>query len=297
LPRLVFPTSAPLFWPGRFNSLRNARQTFNQTPCSSPSRNRHRQVLDPRAATAALPGRFREQGRDFLPLRFGQQRTGSRHRPSLGAADSAYLRFRQSQPSSSKRLVLGYATASSVIDGTEMPNCPQWVTAYAPDNNRWMDVCDRTLLKNREKSMRDLLTNIARQDGENKSLGSGMELGWIQELKRPVDIYFAEWTRTGVPSDPQTDQIGYFLFIDGGFRWDFLMQFIEQRTGPSLMSPPRRIRTVEPIYPHEAEAKGIQMRSPYASAFGIDASHFPCAFKINSTSSRAAPAPPFARVT
>ncbi len=72
-------------------------------------------VVDPRAATTAILARFREQGRDFLPLRFGQQRTRPRHRPSLGAADSPYRSFRKTQPSFFQTLVLGYATASSQL--------------------------------------------------------------------------------------------------------------------------------------------------------------------------------------
>src|SRR5712692_7545231 len=72
-------------------------------------------VVDPRAATTAILARFREQGRDFLPLRFGQQRTRPRHRPSLGAADSPYRSFRKTQPSFFQTLVLGYATASTNV--------------------------------------------------------------------------------------------------------------------------------------------------------------------------------------
>src|SRR6516162_8981 len=106
-----------------FNSLKNVRQIFNQTPRSSQSRSRrqhvegcgnisgrscppqnpknpfqHTTILDPRTTTFALFGRLGEQGRDFLSLRIGQQRTGSRHRPSFGAADSAYPSFHQTQP-------------------------------------------------------------------------------------------------------------------------------------------------------------------------------------------------------
>ena len=69
----------------------------------------HPAVLDPRPATAPVLGWFREQGHDLLPLRFGQQSTGSRHRPSLGAADSVYPSFRKAQPFCSQTLVLGYA--------------------------------------------------------------------------------------------------------------------------------------------------------------------------------------------
>jgi hypothetical protein len=96
-----------------FNSLRNVRQMFNQTPRSGES-------------TESLPthGGFRstgdrpcvawglgEQGRNFLPLRLGQQRTRSGHRPSLGAAHSAYLSSQKTHLLSFQAPVLGYATA------------------------------------------------------------------------------------------------------------------------------------------------------------------------------------------
>jgi hypothetical protein len=78
--RQVLPTGA---------ALENPQNPFQHTP-----------VLDPRTATLAVLGRFGEQGRDFLPLRFGQQRTGSRHRPSFGAADLAYASSAKAQPPS-----------------------------------------------------------------------------------------------------------------------------------------------------------------------------------------------------
>jgi hypothetical protein len=103
-----------------FNSLRNARQTFSQTPCSPQSGSRRQHVegcgnssgkscqraplrkihkIPPNmrrfsiylwTATLAVLGRLGEQRRDFLPLRFGQQRAGPRHRSSFGAADPVY---------------------------------------------------------------------------------------------------------------------------------------------------------------------------------------------------------------
>src|SRR5260221_3917540 len=83
------------------------------TPQNPENPFQHTAVLDPRAATAAILARFRKQGRDFLPLRFAQQRSRSGHRPSLGAADSAYLSFEKTQLPSFQGPVLGYATASS----------------------------------------------------------------------------------------------------------------------------------------------------------------------------------------
>jgi hypothetical protein len=73
----------------------------------------HTAVLDPRTTTLALFGPPGEQGRDFLPLHFGQQWTRPRHPSSYGAADLAYLPFPAIQPQSSQWLVYGCATASS----------------------------------------------------------------------------------------------------------------------------------------------------------------------------------------
>jgi hypothetical protein len=52
-------------------------------------------------------------GRDFLPLRFGQQRSRPCHWPSLGSADSAYRSFQKFQPPPTQWLVPGCSTASS----------------------------------------------------------------------------------------------------------------------------------------------------------------------------------------
>src|ERR1700686_3550116 len=77
----------------------------------------HATVLNPGTTALALFGRLGEQGRDLLPLRFGQQRTRSGHRPSLGAADSPYLPSQKIQLPSFQDPVLGYATASSNFGG------------------------------------------------------------------------------------------------------------------------------------------------------------------------------------
>ena len=114
-----------------------------------------------------------------------------------------------------------------MVKNMEIPNCPSWVAAHEPDNQGWADLCNHTFLDNREKSMRDPLTRISQQYGEiavrsvNKSSQPGTERVWLQELKRSVDMYFAEWRKTGTASDPQADQIGYFLFIGGSYRWIF----------------------------------------------------------------------------
>src|ERR1700676_3759895 len=113
-------TNAPLFPvaqspPAGRSMWKFLRQILPASPAPENPQNpfQYTAVLDPRTTALASFGRFGEQGRDFLPLRFGQQRTGPRHRPSFGAADLAYLSFRRMQPSSFQAIVHGYATASS----------------------------------------------------------------------------------------------------------------------------------------------------------------------------------------
>src|ERR1700716_1363047 len=85
------------------------------TPQNPENPFQHTAVLGPRAATAAILARFGKQGRDFLPLRFAQQRTRSGHRPSFGAADFACLSSEKTQLPSFQEPVLGYATASRYV--------------------------------------------------------------------------------------------------------------------------------------------------------------------------------------
>jgi hypothetical protein len=80
-----------------FHSLRNGRQRFDPTPRSTESLSAHGGSRSTEG-TLALFRRSGEPGRDFLPLRFGQQWTRPRHPSSWGAADLAYLLFQTTQP-------------------------------------------------------------------------------------------------------------------------------------------------------------------------------------------------------
>src|SRR6202790_2617600 len=93
------------------------RQILPASPAPQNPQNpfQYRTVLNPGTTALALFGRLGEQGRDLLPLRFGQQRTRSGHRPSFGAADSPYLSSQKIQLPSFQDAVSGYATASNQL--------------------------------------------------------------------------------------------------------------------------------------------------------------------------------------
>jgi hypothetical protein len=114
-----------------------------------------------------------------------------------------------------------------LVKGTEIPDCDAWLHAmYEPEKaDSWMGLCDAKTVRSNEKSLEAQFTDLAKADGEfvmrkvndDPKPGHGMEWGWLQAIRQPLDIYFASWkSAEGATSEP----IGYFMFISGGFRWD-----------------------------------------------------------------------------
>ena len=149
---------------------------------------------------------------------------------------------------------------TALIKSTEIPNCASWVNTYGSVHKDEMSLCDRTYLDSREKFLRDLLISISQQDGQiivSNPSQDDTEPESLHDLKQPT-MYFAEFNKAKANKE-KAEPIGYFMFIDGAFRWDSLIQFVKPRTGPPpVVLPPRRLKTVPPTYPPEAKAKGIQ---------------------------------------
>ena len=116
---------------------------------------------------------------------------------------------------------------AALLKGTEVPNCDAWLHAmYESDKaDSWMGLCDAKTLSFNEKSLAARFTDFAKTEGDfvtrkvndDPEPGRGLEWGWLQTIRQPLDIYFASWkTAERAANDP----IGYFMFVDGGFRWD-----------------------------------------------------------------------------
>lgn len=52
-------------------------------------------------------------------------------------------------------------------------------------------------------------------------------------MRQPVDIYYAEWKNSTLAQNARGDLIGYFMFIDGGFRWDSLIRMMKAFRAPA----------------------------------------------------------------
>src|SRR4029077_12871560 len=107
-----------------------------------------------------------------------------------------------------------------------------------------------------------------------------VEWGMLHNSRTPLDMYHASW-KSDLPSDSQTKEIGYFIFIDGMFRWDSLNHVMGLRfeksppaaaksqkkemplSGPAFkvgdsVSAPKVISTTQPEYTKSAREAHLE---------------------------------------
>src|SRR5579872_2541074 len=180
---------------------------------------------------------------------------------------------------------------AALVKSTEIPNCDAWLhKMYDLDkSDSWMGLCDAEVLASKEKSMRELFNRLAHEDGriltrkvnDNPQPGKGLEWGWLQAIKQPLDIYWASWLQSSEPKNQRADPIGYFMFIDGGFRWESGIQSsMASQAKKARVIPPQLTKRVEPVYPAEAIANHISGAVRVWFVLGADgAVHNPHAVK------------------
>ncbi len=168
---------------------------------------------------------------------------------------------------------------AAFLKDMEIPNCEAWLhTIYNADSaDSWMGLCDSKTLSSKEKSMQELFALLAKEEGEfstrkvndNPEPGRGMEWGWLQSIRQPLDIYFASWTIQDA-KDSKAKPIGYFMFVDEGFRWDSGIEFITPRISTQNVIRGKSIKSVAPIYPPGALAQHISGIVRVFYSIGVD---------------------------
>jgi hypothetical protein len=122
---------------------------------------------------------------------------------------------------------------SELVKQSEIPNYRDWYyQMYARDKaESWIGPYGTELQKNEEEfqqlflALTDSKGRIAtRKLKDDKSGDKGLEWAMLHSARKPLDIYFAQWEFSTPPSAPN-QPIGYFIFIDGMFRWDSLIHF------------------------------------------------------------------------
>ena len=160
------------------------------------------------------------------------------------------------------------ARVRAYLKDTEIPTCDVWLhKTYETDKaDSWTGLCDAKTLGSKEQSLKELFDRIAKLDGtiitrkvnDNPRPGKGLEWGWLQAIKQPLDIYWASWLPSSEPKESEADPIGYFMFIDGGFRWESSIEsYRPSQTKRANIVIPKLIKKVDPVYPVEAAANHI----------------------------------------
>jgi TonB family protein len=111
----------------------------------------------------------------------------------------------------------------------EIPNYEEWFTETfgAEQGQKWADAYRFSLEKSGRGRGRFYLQLIdgdgeivTRKVNDAPAPGVDLERQMLASMKQPVDIYFVGWTFDGAPHGSQPAPVGYFMFIDGKFRWD-----------------------------------------------------------------------------
>jgi TonB family protein len=119
------------------------------------------------------------------------------------------------------------ATVDRVLDSMRIPDYNKWFAETKFNSESWAEAYGKhvsspyfgALLKSlfRELAARDGSVTI-HKIGDGPVTPGGFDDGWQRNLKQPLDTYLAEWRdRAGDGAKP--DWIGYFVNVDGGFRW------------------------------------------------------------------------------
>jgi hypothetical protein len=145
------------------------------------------------------------------------------------------------------------AQLNSAIVATDIPNYDQWfLSTYPGPGKSWIEPYAKGL-NNNHILLKNMITYIAQHDGElvvrkvidNPQGDRGKEWGMLHGEALPVDIYNARWKQLNEnPTEKHDFLIGYFFYIDGGFRWD---SGIREISGPEYR--------VDPIYPYPSDGK------------------------------------------
>jgi len=154
---------------------------------------------------------------------------------------------------------------TAFVKSMEIPNCDAWLhKMYRSDHaDSWMGMCSPN-----ERPMQELLARLGKQQGEvsirkvndNPEPGNGMEWGWLKSIRQPLDIYFASWKIVGAPKDYEVEPIGYFMYVEGGFRWDSSITIFkpsDTKHSNAKIVPYKLIKKVDPVYPPDANSQGI----------------------------------------
>src|SRR4051794_25384638 len=123
------------------------------------------------------------------------------------------------------------AKMSELVSQTEIPNYRDWFYRMYPRDKAesWITPYGEELRQN-EQEFQQMFLALAQSEGrittrklvDDPSSDKGLEWALLHSAHDPLDIYFAQW-ESAKPASVPNQRIGYFIFVDGMFRWDSLI--------------------------------------------------------------------------
>lgn len=120
------------------------------------------------------------------------------------------------------------ARLESLIRLAEIPDANWFSRAFGPEKGKNWGEAYAGHLAESEKNFADLMKRLADEDGEfwlrdikyEPAPAREVESTLVDSLRLPVHIFFASWKVRDPQGASASTPIGYFVFIDGRFRWD-----------------------------------------------------------------------------
>src|SRR6267378_283741 len=98
--------------------------------------------------------------------------------------------------------------------------------------------------------LQDMRTAARNQDNAKLSAQKLDAAMMYDTLRVPLDLYLADWKKSNGPNGQKPDHIGYFMFVDGKFRWNSAVEFFRvQKSNRGGLVPAKLIKRVAPEYP------------------------------------------------
>lgn len=134
---------------------------------------------------------------------------------------------------------------ANLVKQTEIPDYQNWFRKTYPTDKAesWSKPYGEELKRNQDNLLL-LFTRLSQADGrfivrkvsDKPEATNGLEADLLHAAQTPLDIYFASW-KSESPHDRHTEGIGYFIFIDGMFRWDSVVYPIIPKFEKAVLTP------------------------------------------------------------
>lgn len=117
----------------------------------------------------------------------------------------------------------------ALIKDMEVPDYRNWAVAtYGRERGKtWAESYSKDIAPD-EEALAGKFVRWAGEEGDffvwkvgtGTNSPGGSDKTYVQGVIQPVDAFYADWRSTAHASGQDADSVGYFLYIDGKFRWD-----------------------------------------------------------------------------